>query len=1206
VTDYAVSIKACIFELQESREFLPEQFNQLYQLHCHDNQIDSNTTNQKILWKCFLDICESLKYLKKYYDQAVLLIQQDHLMQPVSEEAIEHLEKHYGRNSVHKITYHSLDRNTVKLAICKLIDDVKSWNLRLVASRRSIVYTFFDLAEDSADGFAGRTEEHYFLSRESDYTPSYFYHRWQQDRRTQLFRKAVQDNDLRDLVLQYVRLIDERNMNLGSESDLRYYSDQTQIFEAPYIALLEYSDEYIIDFIDSYSLTYRWYNHLAEVDLVERMLNLHPESPYLRYFYPATGHRMSGNESYCPPFSDWYIAQLVDPKFIEEQLLICATDIIRAQQVCYTTKSFTTIKDIQCDEYFLHSLQECIDSFKKPDDQRGELTEDDLQYGYHHEFYDRLALALIDEELTINNAPSFFSKRHELRLRVANNLQGIIEGHIEPAFDVCYGYQSSGELREYEEKARVTEPLFSLHNVDSFAYIKYQDIPYLISASDNEVTVTRADTMTPVSFRSISDDGLYGVAYALKPEVKSPVHFATLDYKLGLLQGWHLGQSLPVITLRLNAFQNSLPFELSADGRTLLIGITEQVDEEISLNSDLFDIRLKGKDVVVAIDLSTGQERCRFENIPSQTLKLSPNGEFAICSQVIDLDNSDRFVYIDLSTGAEKTIRLPYRYETGSNEFAISFDGQRLVYKQSIIELDSGTCIAEFPGDDYAYQYEFSQFDEYVICTISEDNVRDIYRVSTGEKVARIYGSDGPIFSQNYLDADEGILYSFDDYDISLYDLGSELALNRPALDIPEYHACKVWDTAIPPNVVCRKGSFSNDEHGTKLELHRYGVEGDQGTLVQPIWFKQGESLPRVGVDFTMHAKGIRTVQGFIVNLHHPNVDGKTQSQWQVIGKNGCELAIRDPFTKNQRVEGLYEFEIYSLDQKLMFARQMVYVGFAKAQTCRVEVNAFGSFFGVYHPADKKAAINYDDTTIGYHLLVNCNDKSKSVKLKSRIYREHGIDNIHDDRLFKSFEVQREQSVVDGQLVELVIFGKEHNGYLEGKWRFEMLDAYTNEVLFSDTLTVYMQDHHMTENHILKLDLVDYGIYNPGKSFNYGDRRVKEVEYATLLEQTFDLPKKTELMYGYKFRLNESSPDAVYRICIEQWASGQEWIGADDGNDRYKTHWSTIHRGQLKMASWTIAAKHEIFHHQSRILVRHGSSAVSMMHDFSAKQEVLA
>ncbi|MEF1308954.1 hypothetical protein QTO01_02460 [Vibrio mytili] len=1223
MTDYTVNIKACIFELQESREYLSDTFTQLYQFHQQKSQIEGGQNNNQ-LWQCFFEFCESLKQVKKYYDQAVTLLQQDPVMQPICKQAVDFLERHYGRNSVHKVVYHSQDRNSVIQALQKLIADIESGDVRQVCAKRSILYTFFDLAEDSVDDFAGKTEQHYFQSLNSEYAPRYFYDEWQQKRRSQLFRCAVQDEALIALVLKYVKLIDEYNMNLGSESDLRYYSDQVQLFDALYIALLEISDKYIIDYIDSYSLTYRWYNHLPEIKLVNHLLERYPDSPYLKYLYPATAHRMSGNSNDCPPFSKWYLSQLSDPDFIEEQLLICASDIIRAEQVCYSSASFSTLTDIQHDDDFMHLLHGCIKECTEQEELLEEISQDDLYIYCNNDFYDRLALALIGEELSVENAAEFLTKRRELKVRVANNLRGILEGIIEPAFEVCYGYSSFCELRDQAQRVRVTPPLFSLHNVNSFAYVNYLGVSYLISQSDDDVTITQSETMTPVSFRPIPDDGLYAVAYALRPKEDSPVHFATLDWKQGLLQGWHLGQSLPVITFRLNAFQSHLPFELSADGRTLLIGITQELDEDANLNADLFDVKVEGKDAVVAIDLASGRERCRFEHIPGQTLKLSPTGNFALYSQVIDLDSTDRLISVDLTTGAEKTVQLPYRFGIGSDEFAISFDGQRLVYKQSVVDLRTGECLVRLSNDDFVYAYEFSQCDEYVIATISEDNVRDIYRVSTGEHLVRIYGSDGPLLTQNYLDAEKGIFYSFDDYSISMHDVGSELGLDREPLGEPEYQSGRVRDTVIGPKVNRRKGSFSNDEYGTLLEIQQFGVQGEKGILVPPQWYHQDESLPVVGVDFILRVKGIRTVQGFVVKLKHPDIDGKTQTEWQAIGKHGQTLMLRDPFTALQRREGLYEFEVYSLDQRLLLARQMIHIGFAQVQPCQINVAAFGGFFGTHHPADKKAVINYDDTTIGYHLVVRCPDvklnqcvkssqgvKSRtdikpSIKLKSRIYREHGAENVEKDRLFKSFSVQREINVVDGQTVELVIQGKESNGYINGIWRFELLDAFSDEVLFSETLTIYEQDHHHTEDKVLVLDLVEYGIYDPGDSYDYRQRRVVDTAQAVLVKQTNNLPQQTELMYGYKFKVNDACPDAVYRVCIEQWASGQQWIGADDGNDRYKTHWTTIQKGELNMASWTIAAEHEIFSDMSRVLVRHGSSALIMMHDFHAQKEAVA
>ncbi len=858
VTDYTVNIKACLFELQESREILPNTFFQLYQFHRQKSQIEVNSQNNDQLWQCFFEFCQSLKQVKKYYDQALMLIEQDELMQPICKDAINYLEQHYGRNSIHKVVYHSEDRNSVALALHKLISDVESWDVRKLCSKRSIVYTFFDLAEDAADDFAGSTEKHYFLAHKSEHSPSYFYHQWQHERRTQLFRCAVQDEELRGLVVKYVKLIDERNMYLGSESDLRYFSDQAQLFEAPYIALLEASDEHIPDFIDSYSLTYRWYNHLPEIDLVDRLLTQHPQSSYLKYFYPATGHRMSGNSNYCPPFSDWYLSQLSDPKFVEEQLLICASDIIRAEQVCYD-ETYSTLTDVQQDDDFINEIEERIEQLSEQEEPSDKTNEDDIRLYFNSDFYDRLALALIGKELSPESAAEFFAKRQELQLRVAAYLRQILGGAIEPAFDVCYGYSTGLELSDETDQPRVTEPLFDLHDVNSFAYVNYLGTNYLLYQQDDKVVIASADNMMPVSFRSVSEGGMYAVAYAMRPEVDSPVHFVTLDWKQGLLQGWHLGQSLPVITLRLNAFQNSLPLELSSDGRILLIGITKELDEEANLNPDLFDIKTKGKDSVVAIDLASGQELCRFEHLVGQTLKLSPTGDFALYSQVVDLDSTDRFIYVDLTTGAEKIIHLPYRCKIGSGEFAISSDGQRVVYKQSVVELATGESISQLTGDDYVYQYEFSQCDDYVISSISEDNFRDIFRVSTGERLARVYGDEGPMLSQNYLDSGEGILYSFNDYSLSLYDLGSELSLDRAPIQAPEeFGSVRISDSVIVPHISRRKGSFSNDEHGTELCLLRFGVEGNSGELVEPKWYSPGEPLPKIGVEFTMSARGIR------------------------------------------------------------------------------------------------------------------------------------------------------------------------------------------------------------------------------------------------------------------------------------------------------------------------------------------------------------
>lgn len=1203
MTDYTIKIKACLYELQESKEFLPEKFQHLYELHKLKLKLADSSVQASTLWTFVGELCRSYKQVKKYYEQLLDIIKQDPVLEPICESVLRYLETHYGRNSVHKVVYHSQDHNSIKLALQKLISDVKDWRIGQ-AAKRGIVYTFFDLLEDPADQFAGRTEEHYLLSKEGEYLPNFYYHQWQADRRLTLFRRAVQDEELRQMVEEFIALIDERNMNLGSEEDLRYFSDQTQLFEAPYTALLEYSDKYIVDFIDSYSLTYRWYNHLPENPNVQLILEKHFNSPYMKNFYAASMHRLSGNDPYCPEFSPWLLEQIKSSAFVQELLLMCATDAIRSAQVCYSEQSFNSIEDIRNSEDFLRDLHGVANSLEE-DSEIVFDDESDFQY-YSSTFFSRLVLALIGEAPNSENAERFSTQYQELQRRVADNIRGILDGSLEPAFEPCYGYKSSWELRSEQEKSRRTEAFFELHNIEKFAYVHYQDKPYILNQVDEKVYITDVNKLESVSFRELSNEGLYDTVFALQPTLESPAHFVTLNWKNGLVEAWHLGQAAPVYALRANACSRDLTTQLSNDGRVLLLTISNFIDPDSDITPDILDLQADSESVVVVIDLAKGEELCRFEVDFTRTIKMSPNGQFALMCKSGSFDRSDVFTKIDLQTGATETLAFPAQSALGSDEFAISHNSQWLVYKHQIIDVETCERIGKLIGDDFTFCYEFSQDDKYIIAYTSEEAEKAIFEVKTGSHLGTIYGEeDRAATYQSYIDSEQGVLYSLEGESIHFYDIGDMLGLDRAPLSEPEYQAGTVWNNPIGPKVARREGSFSYAVHGIELSLTAFGSENQQGNLRLAPPLVQGSTVPALGGDFSVTCEGMGRVFGFMVKLTHPEINQLTETKWQVIGKLNQLMELRDPFTAEERQAGRYTFEVYSLDEQLLFARQVIDIRYAQEVNYEIKPIAYGSFFGDKqdHVANKKAAVNYDNTCIGYHLKVSCEERNSVVALKSRIYRVGNVEETEGGH-FKKFDITKTTNASDETVLDLTIQGEDHNSYIEGTWAFEVIDVVTGGLVFSDTIDIYPQGTEFNDCKTLLIESIDHGIYQAPEGFDYTERRVSHADDAQLIEQTSEIQPKVNTLYGVKFKVKDECPDAIYRITVEQWATGQEWVCSDDGNERYKKYSFFAQRGEVCFASWTIAEEYELFYDMSRIIVRHGPMASPLLHDFHAEKEV--
>ncbi|KLV09114.1 hypothetical protein ABT56_02660 [Photobacterium aquae] len=1202
MTDYTVKIKACLYELQESPEYLPENFKTLYQLHkcLHGIGEGSSTAD---LWDFASAMCRSYKQVKKYYDLLCELIKQDPVLEPICDNFLNFLEQHYGRNSIHKVEYHSQDRNSIRLALQKLISDVDTWKIGK-ATKREIVYTFFDLAFDEAGQFAGRNEAHYFKSRESKYTPSYFYHQWQHERRLGLFRCAVADDELRPMVEQLIKLIDERNMNLGSESDLRYISDQELLFEAPYQALLEHSDRYIADFVDSYSLTYRWYNHLPENATVSYLLEAHPQSTYLKYFYPATGYRLSGNDKECPPFTPWFSEQVKSPEFIEELLLICATDAIRSAQVCHSSESYSSLDELRSDESFVEDLLDLAEDLEEKEEGWGGYhSEDGAIHFFEEDFFHHLAVQMIGGEVNQDNLEALCAEIYKLKVRVGKNMRGILAGHLEPAFEPCYGYKSCRESRDESERKRQTEPLFALHNINEFCCVTYEGNEYLLGQEDDNVYIYDLAKMTPVSFRPFEEDSLYQAIFAARPTPESPAHFVTFNMQKGLVEAWHFGQTAPVYTLRANAFERCIDSQLSDDGRVLLMGVGNEIDSDSEINPDVLELVVDHKNMIVVIDLEKGKELCRFEVNERAALRMSGDGSVALMCQGGSRDRGDIFTRIDLRTGVAESLTVPSQFHLGSDEFAINHDGSRIIYKQQLIDIDLGQVLLTLPGDEFVSRYEFVGDDKFVIAHLFSETEKELYELETARRLGTIYCEEGPSLYQSFVDHEKGILYSFVDYSVNFYDIGEMLGLERDPLVAPEFQNATVWDKPFGPKVKRREGSFSTKEHGIELKLVSYGCQSEGGRFVRP----QGiaESSRALGCSFDVNCDGMGRVFGFVVKLTHPMIDGTTQTEWQVIGKRNRPLQITDPFTAEQRVPGRYVFEVYSLDETLLFSRQVIDLECYKAVDCSVEAVKYGSFFGDTHVANKKAAVNYDYCSIGYHLRVDCGGEQAVVALKSRIYRADEVPS-NDDLLFKPFELARSINVSDGSIVDLTIRGDDSNGYIEGKWVFELADANSGNVLFSDTIEIYPKDKNFEECKVLRVEMIDHGIYQPPEGFDLTQRHLAEARELVLLEQTSVVKPEAGILYGFRFVISDESPDAVYRVTVEQWATGQKWVCADDGNARYKRYHFLAQKGETYLASWTIAEEFEVFHDMSRIILRHGPVASPMLHDFHAEKEVEA
>lgn len=1056
-------IDVLVRQIQNSNDInstaIAELYSELKQLKPASNDEEFNNQSQ---WPFIHLVISSLKQLTSYYDLFLHELKNDIDIKTIRDKAITYLERHYGRNCIHKVIYNSNDLNSIKETLQRLITDIEDRSIfSSLNTRDNIIYTFFDSEKDDTTDFVGQNEQHYRQAQASENHGSfYFYEQWQKERRVNLFSLAAKHEELRGLVLKYIKTIDECQFTEGTEFDLRYQRSQELLFEAPYRGLFSYSDQFILDFIDSYGTSDRW--HLVNTeDLIHEIISQYPNSPYLKYLYSALPYRLSSDNEEAPKFTSSFIEQLKDPNFIDELCLITATEAIKNQIIFQSDACYKTLEDIDNDEDIQSSLVDLLHSLKQSS--ITDVTNESLYI--FHSYTARLAAEITGLEKNIDNIPAIISQMDKLNAKISHYIKCILNQNIDPAFTLFYGYESCRVRQERLREERRATPLFAIHNSHNFRCVTYQESPYLIYSTAENLYISDLTQHKGVSWRNFEESNLYDFDAAKKATSSSIAHVVTYDDEIGVIKGWHLGKIDPVFHLTANLHFEGL--QLSDDGNTLLIRLTQEVEDYAEFNPDNLDLITEVENTLVVFDLITFTEKLRFNCLDStKSIIMSSNGKFAIIVEDPYSYTNEEIIYIDLTTGLRTSLNHPFESALGSDEIALSPDNLHFVYKNSLFNIEKKTIVAQLSIDDFIYQYTYSDNGNYILADCDEDGLITIFRSLDGSFVGYLQGDPEAATDHIYLNEKQGIIYRDESASIYAYDVANMLSLKREALQPIDYHFGVIESNTIGHKVDYLLGNHCCDTllmQFTAYEFGFYHPKSDSFSRPTPIANKS--DISTIGCRFKIETRGFSRIHGVTIKLHHPEINGKTITQWESIIRHNQPFTLIAPFDTEELVFGQYRFEVYSNDSEaFLCAQHSISILKVATYTCTAHAEQYGSKLTNSDFNNQEIVTNNDNAVFGFKLRINSDNPEDIHHLILKIEKEHIPKSStlrKTKRAKKKYTLTRIITVKSGELIN-AYFPTNSCELFRGKWLFTLTQQTTQAVIFNGHLSVIEIDDKNT------------------------------------------------------------------------------------------------------------------------------------------------
>ncbi|TAJ11670.1 DUF3859 domain-containing protein [Marinilabiliaceae bacterium JC017] len=1103
-----------------------DKFTQLYEAVKTTCQAETEGDKAPVQKQFQYFINRIINRLPFYFDTLRMLVEGDNLPESLRNRMLTFLDTHYGPDSIHRIAVNLKDRETLEQALDKmynnLFDRMKRYQLMNCDSDEG------EYIPDEYLAFGGGEVKYIFEVTQADGTVEIS----NSDAPTELriFEAMVADEALRDEVVKYVDLINAIHYSLGSESDIRY-DDQRIIFEAPMVALLKHSAEYIPLLCECYAVFDKWHDVSAFNIATHLLPRLHPDAPEMIYLYAAAYGRALGNYELVDTFENTIGEHLADAAFREQFVKLMAADSVAA--------------GIAMDYEHLH--------------QQGDDLREEMEVSEWDEEFDETRLGIW---LKSESGEEAYERLKNLYNEM---VEAFIDGDQEAPIRL-YPHDlaeiTGVQLNERGDVKRAITPCASLiYNSEQAAFFHYYNKEYLLTCDEGTIRIVDFEKKEQFTVRNVVSDeaAVDDLVVATRINDKSPVHF--VSYSNGIIQGWHMGSASDTFRIRANV----KCLFLTEDGSQLTMIVDEEEDyaEEPITDGRMinFDLSQEKTGTVLTFNLDslteTGRWFLNMDKYEHPTVTRDGKYLFALKS------NSDRPVeQMHAQTGT-----LINRFQVHSDNFggimnmAVTPDSKKLIVDTNVYTLPEMELLTQM--DTYMFGDAHVSADSTMMAVHGEmANTEFSFAFSdlnSGKLLGHLFYEEDSYGTERTFFSPCGTWFcSIINDDLHIWNLKEILAgtphdeMTQFEIEFPDVQILMLNGTHIM-SVSQAKGNFINETKNPRFTLLEHGLFQADVTPAVACEGRQKETfanvmqlsdvrtfIPQPGMVFGVKLQA--TPQGlqqffdvkvriaFPERLNPETGEMHSEVEWyqQVNAREPLFLGYQ--FTNETEFKpGTWMIEVSSMEEPHYLFRRLFYI---EKPFEAVDYTLNKTFCGLYSDPDSSLEKISESRTIagkagitfGLQFSFTCPELEEGYKIIGEM--EHPP--MHDLRTGELKTMDRRKFTLrDGNRIGFFRRFNSEEEVTEGKWLFRLIDPGLNTVIMEEELEIVPADQMGTP----EFELLDSGVYTPGEAVslykNYPKANVLELASN---EDTIVMEEK--MVFGFRYRFNNLAENKRLAVMV--------------------------------------------------------------------------
>jgi hypothetical protein len=1035
-----------------------------------------------------------IRKLPEYYSTLRELIDADQYLPVVKDDLLNYLDHHYGPENIHRIVIDFDDRETLKLAIQKMYDNV------------------FDLTKLS------------MLLDFDDYGVNYFYEVKQADgsvvisdsdvkTEQTIFDALVADEELRAEVLKYIDLINAVHYTMGSEGDIRF-DDQRILFESPIKALLKLSPEYIPLLIECYAVYNKWHDVSALSIGYKLLPSLYPDADEMIYLYASGYGRAMANYEFVDTFENIICEKLEEKEFRSRFVKLLAEDHVAS--------------GIGMD-YEYGRL--------KGDDLREEIEISDWEEGFTDSRIDTTLQEVCSEEEYV-----------ELVEMYDETVEDLIDGDEEASIRMvpCDLSEINGiQLQDDGRVKRERTPYASIvYDTDQAGFITFEGKDYLLTCDEGLIRVVDFVKKTQFTVRNLSTDETTVSELVTTSHIQnnSPVHFVTLSE--GVIQGWHLGSGQDTFRIRANASH----LFLTDDGHKLAVVIGGDDDDDFEDNGDVFNIDLSQEKhgTVIYFELDSLSEISRW-SIPFSDFSnpvLTRDGKSFF---VLNYGNSSSVVEFDPYTGKQlKSHQNLGDYGT-CLDLVVTPDSQKLIVDKNVYNLPNMDFYTRIGNFDFGSAFVSEDSNTIAICgdSASTEDSFGFSDLNTGKYLGRLNYAEDTYRPEIVFFSPCGKYFcAIVNGDLTLWNL-KDVFENTPEeeretfeIDFPSVPVSMIVGGRIV-SVTQAKGNFINEYKNPRFTLLEHGVfdtetipaipcEGrEKVKYLEANLIEETDTLiPEVGK--TIGVKLLATPQGrqqyfdVKVRISFPErIDsGESISSVEWYQQINAKEPVFIGWEFQNEVElkpGTWTIEVSNMEDTDYLFRRLFFI---KKEFQAVDYSLKNTFFGLYSddelPGDKlsesRTIVGKPGISFGLKFEFDCPDLEDGYTLRGEIEHPPLFDKWKGEVTTLS---KRKFVLRHGNGIGFFRKFQTEDEVTEGKWIFRLIDPGLGTVLKEEELEIISSEDAGES----QFELIDSGIYSTSEKVSLY-KNYPQANQLDLVAEQDTIVLEEGMVFGFRYKFN--------------------------------------------------------------------------------------